>query len=246
MEVQKIKLHDLQNEEHFQIHTEFGIYVERYDPVKLGIEPLYATHKVAYSNLDIALTKIRKSEYTDAVSAADKFRDKILKGMQDVLKSALNHYDKAVEKAAYKVKIVFDTYGNIAGRSYSKETAAIHNIVQDLQGKYSNDAAIIGLTQWVTELKKANDDFETLMLDRYDELSAQPNLVVREERLKIDEAYYAIIKRINAAIVMEGKEEYSEFVTAFNTVIRRFITVMAQRKGKAKAKKAKDSAGDDE
>jgi hypothetical protein len=238
MEVQKIKLHDLQNEEHLQIHTEFGIYVERFGPEKLKIESLYVAYKAVYNDLDTALTKISKSKYTAELHSADKFRDKIWKGMQEVLKSALNHYDDTVVKAANTVKIVFDTYGKIDKRSYSKETAAIHNIVQDFHGKYSNEVATIGLTQWVIEFKKANDDFETLMVDRYDESAAQPNLVLREVRLKIDEAYYAITKRIDAAIVIEGEEEYREFVTAFNVVIKRYTDVMAQRKGRAAAKKA--------
>jgi hypothetical protein len=122
---------------------------------------------------------------------------------------------------------------------YTAETAAVYNIVQDFEGKYSAEIALVGLTQWVVELKNANETVSSLMGDRYDETLAKPDLVMRDVRLKIYAEYNIIVKRINAAIVIEGEDNFRDFVTAFNLVIKRYADLLAQRKGRAAAKKEK-------
>jgi hypothetical protein len=244
MEIQKINLHSLLSEEHMQIHTDFRTYVTRYDPEKLKITHKYASYTLAYDVLDEAFKQSRKSMNTADVQKADKARDAIWTGMRKALQLALKHYDKDVVKAAYKVKIVFDTYGNVAKMSFNRETASVDNIIQDLQGKYSAEAATAGLTQWVTELKNANETFKNLMLERYDETTAQPSVTLRDARQKIDCEYRDIVKYINALIVVEGEDNYREFVTAFNTVIKRYADDMKQRKGRAAAKKEKSKNKD--
>jgi hypothetical protein len=88
-------------------------------------------------------------------------------------------------------------------------------------------------------LETANKTVDQLMTERYEESEAKTALVMREVRIKIDDAYNAIIERINALIIVEGEEKYREFVTALNVVIKRYNDIQAQRKGKAAAKKEK-------
>jgi hypothetical protein len=108
-----------------------------------------------------------------------------------------------------------------------------------MRGKYCNDASTVGLTGWVDELENANVTFNRLMKDRYNEMAVKTDLVLRQVRLKIDEAYRIIVEHINAAIVVEGEEKYSKFVTELNVVIKKYADMLAQIKGKAAAKKRK-------
>jgi hypothetical protein len=239
MEIRLIGLKRLDNSLHFQIHTDFGANVEKYDAEKLKIEALFASWKTAYNNLDVAFKKIIKSILTDDMAKADKRRDEILQAMKEAVKMASKHSEQTVRRAAGKVKIVFDTYGRIEKLSYPAETAAVYNIIQDFEGKYSAEIALVGLTPWVAELKTANETFGSLTGERKEETLAKPDLVMHDVRLKIDAEYKAIVKLINAAIVMEGEDNYREFVTALNLDIKKYADIMAQRKGRAAAKKEK-------
>jgi len=133
---------------------------------------------------------------------------------------------------------VFDTYGNVSVKPLDEETSALYNVLEDLKGKYAADATTVGLTGWMTELGKANADFETLMRARYDEAALKTDLVLKEVRVKIDEAYRVITERINAAIIIEGETTYRDFVSTLNTVIKRYSDILAQRKGRAAAARA--------
>jgi hypothetical protein len=238
MELLYINTTHLDNSTHVQFHADFHTFVNRHDTLKLKIAAQLASYINARANLDAAFKKIRKSKHTADIKKADHFRDETWKALKNALKWALNHSDPEIQKDAETVKIVFDTYGKLDERAYDKETADIDNMVQDLEEKYSKEVATAELTKWVTELKKANEVFKNLMLERYDETVSKTVPTMRDARLKIDEDYYSIVKYINAAILIEGEDDYSEFVTAFNAVIKRYLDIMAQRKGRAAAKKA--------
>jgi transcription elongation GreA/GreB family factor len=234
MKIEKIDFSRLRNDAHFQFFTEVIKLVERYGAAQLKIEPQFDALLALYADEDTALKKILKSSLTADIQEADRYRDEIWRGMTDANRSAMRHFDDAVRQAAERLKIVFDTYGNIAAKPLDEETSAIYNILQDFDGKYSSDAVAVRLTGWMDELRATNDRFQTLMTERYDEAAARTALRLKEVRLQVDAAYRTITERINAAIIMEGAAPYAEFVTTLNTVVKRFADILAQQKGRRK------------
>ena len=235
MKIDNLKTGNLRNDAHFQFYTDFRTIVERTGAPQLKIEQQYDAFLSLYADEDTALKKIMKSAITADISDADRYRDEIFSGMADAVKSALKHYDSNVREAAKRLKIVFDTYGNIIRKPLDEETSAVYNILQDLKGKYAADAETAGLNGWIAELSQANETFSTLMLDRYDESAARTSLVMKQVRQQVDDAYRIISERINASIIIEGETQYADFVTTLNTVIKRYADILAQRKGKKKS-----------
>jgi hypothetical protein len=90
---------------------------------------------------------------------------------------------------------VFDTYGNVASKSLDEETSAIQNILQELQGRYAPDMALVGISQWAAELKA---------------------------RKAVDAAFKQICDIINVYMVLEGEANYETFVRTLNEVIGRY------------------------
>ena len=232
MKIDTLKTSILRNDAHFQYFTEFIRLVERHDAEALNIKPLFDTFITLYADEDTVLKKIVKSAFTADIQEADRYRDEIFSGMADANRTALKHYNEAVRQAAKKLKIVFDTYGNIARKPLDEETSAIYNILQDLNEKYHAEAIAAGLTGWMSELQNANAQFQNLMTARYDEATAKTALKLKEVRVQVDEAYRKITERINAAIIIEGAGSYAEFVNSLNTIIKRYADIMAQQKGK--------------
>jgi hypothetical protein len=237
MKIPYFPITQLHNDAHFQHHTDFGTVVERHGADKLGIGVLWVLYVALVKDEDTALKKILKSAITAEIHSLDKSRDQIWQGMAETNRAALKHYNEEVRKAAERNQIVFDTYGNVAKKPLDEETSAIYNFIQDMRGKYAADAATVGLTGWIDELEKINNEFKGLMMDRYDETALRTDIVMKDVRVKVDEAYRNIIDRINTSIVIEGEEKYREFVIAVNAVIKRYSDILAQQKGRAAAKK---------
>ena len=232
MEILSINSMKLQNEEHFKFQTDFKGLVETFNPAALGIESLYAAYLPYYANEEQALDVIRKSSLTDDLTTADSLRDSTFSGLAGSVQSAGKHYKDEVRASAARLQVVFANYGNVAVKSYDKETAAIDQLVIDLQGSYATDVAIIGLTEWVAELKAQNTAFDNLKKMRHTEDSGKTIFKMKEERSNVDERYRAIVKRINALIEVIGDVAYSGFVAELNSRIKIYNNIVAQREGR--------------
>jgi hypothetical protein len=240
MKVNSLNRNNLPNATHIQYYEEFCVAAERYGIDKSDMAALYALLVVVLKDEDVALKKINKSAYTAEIADEDSYRDELWRGMVDTNKAAMLHYDDEVRQAAKTNKIVFDTYGNLAPLSLDDESSSITNVLQDMRGKYADSVVKVGLTGWADALETSNNNVKRLMRERYSESADKTDIVLREARQKVDAAYNAVVERINAAIIIEGEEKYRDFVTAINVVIKRYADIMAQRKGRAAAKKEKN------
>ena len=235
MKINQIALNRLRNDANFQFHTEFKELAEKQTPEALNIEPLFDAYLPLYEKVDLALKKIVKSSITEQIQEADKARDNIWMGLVETNSTALRHFSEEVRAAAKRLKIVFDTYGNIARKSLNEQTSATYNILQDLESsKYAPDVAKAGLGAWVAELKRLNLAFAELMRERADEGSVKVDIVLRKARLQLDEAYYAIAERVNALVVVEGVANYESFIRKLNISIAKYslLAMQTARRGK--------------
>ena len=231
MKIEKIRLAGLRNDEHFQFHTNFKTLVSKAGAAALNVQPQFEAYLTLYAQEDEALKKIMKSAITADIQDADRQRDLLFRGMADANKSALNHFNPAVREAAKRLKIVFDTYGNLAQKPLNEETSGIYNLLQDLNGKYAQDAATAGLSDWMAELGASNAAFDQLTIARYEESGMKTDLVMKECRKAVDEAYRALIERINAFALIAADAAYADFIPTFNAVIEKYSNTVAQRTG---------------
>jgi len=234
MKSENIALSQTRNDEHFQFHTEFRTLVNRHGAISLKIGPQFEVYLPLYDREDEALKKIMKSAITADIQEMDKRRDVVFRGMIDANKSALNHFHTEVQEAARRLKIVFDTYGNLARKPLNEETSGIYNLLQDLNGKYAADVAKVGIADWVAELETLNNAFAALMRDRFEESAMRTDIVLKQARIKLDEAYRTITERINALVIVDGAEPYTDFIKFLNAVIAKYTAALAKRTGKSK------------
>ncbi|MDR2147931.1 MAG: DUF6261 family protein [Tannerella sp.] len=236
MKISKIKASNLRNDEHFQLHAEFNeLLIEMgnipgADPLKIQVQ--VEEYRAAYAKEDEALRKITKSVLTTDIKAADKVRDRTFRGIVDANKSALQHFNPTTEMAAKRLQVVLDTYGNVARKPINEETAAIHNLLQELKGAYATDAATVGITDWVAELEANNNAVADLVRDRYDEQAARTELVLKEVREQVDAAYRNITERIDAYVLIEDSALHKDFIRQWNIVVEKYSLIMAQRQGR--------------
>ncbi len=88
-----------------------------------------------------------------------------------------------------------------------------------------------------TDLKNVNHTFEHLMNRRFEEWAGQGIFNLRKTRMDIDKIYTQIIDQINAQILFNGENAYSDFVHKLNKRVCYFKNTLSQRKGRNAAKK---------
>jgi len=149
-----------------------------------------------------------------------------------------------VKEAARKLKIVFDRFGNVAQLPLNEETSAIYNLVQEVMENHVSDADKLGLKPWMNKLNADNKAYEALVTGGYEEEATKSELKVKATRAEVDKVVHQIIERIEALIVIEGADNYSEFVRRLNLIFERYANTLAQRQGIAKAKREKEKNPD--
>jgi len=232
-----MKIHELygsrlRNDEHFQFHDAFCKIVTAAGAQNLKIEALFAAYIPLYEKEDEGIKRVSKSFLTAKIHDADKARDDTYSGMVEINNGSLKHYSEPVREAAGRLKILFDTYGNVSIKPLNEQTSAIHNILQELKGEYLQAAQTVGLQGWTAELETRNAAFDALMLERFDEAASKTDVVVRTARAELDAVYHKIVERINALVVIEGEEQYRQFIKTLNQVIAKYNAVVNARLGR--------------
>jgi len=232
VKINKIYAYNLRNDAHFQFYTEFRNLVQKEEAVKQKIATQFEAWLPLYDKEDIALKKIQKSAITAQIQEADRVRDEIYLGMVETSTAALKHFSEEVRSAATRLKIVFDTYGDVVRKPLNEQTSAVYNILQELKGKYAPDTALVGIAAWVSELEARNNAFADLMRERFDETAARTDIVLKEARTEVDNAYFAIREKINALAIVEGVAVYENFIRTLNAVIAKYVLLVKPRGGK--------------
>ena len=232
MKSTKPDLHVYRNEEHFFFHSEVVDLILQLNPATLKIQLLFNVYQNLLMQFDEALEKIVKSSITKEIEEQDHLRDGLYRGMRNYNKAMHNHFDPNFIKAAEKIQIVINKYGNLANKPMFDETASIYNILQELQDNYSQEIQLIGLDTWVMKLDDANNKFKTLLHARYDETVQKTTLKVKEVRNEIDTAYRNIVLGIEGLIIIENTDIHKTFIQKLNLIVSKYNTMLAQRKGK--------------
>ena len=244
MNIIRIRVSRLMNADHFQFMSEFKNLFTIFTPPALKVVKLFIAFMKLFEEEDKCIIILKKSEYTGLMNAADLRRDYTFSGLVDLVNAAVKHFNAEVAAAGNRLKILFDTYGNLAAKNDKSETAGINNLVQDLEDRFAADIALIGATEWVAELKANNEAYETLVRDRYDETGEKPEAKMKQVRVEIDNAYRNLTTAIESlARLTDNPAEtnmYNAFVGKLNIIITDYKNLIAQREGIAAAKKDKD------
>jgi hypothetical protein len=231
-----------------EVHVEYGETVDgivvKHNPQMLGISPQYDTFKTSLNTEVGVLDVIMKSEYTGEISAQDAVRDGIFRGFDNAVKSAENHFNADKRRAAERIRVVLDHYGNIAVKAFDQETAAIDDLLRELNANYAADMQLLSLTDWLTQLDAENQKFKTLMSERYAETARRPRTRMKAARIETDRSLRAILDMVEALAAVNGAEPYQPFIDELNAVSERYKNLLAQASGKRAKSKAEENEKD--
>jgi hypothetical protein len=247
MKVIRFKIGRLHHEEWFEFFTKFIELVSHFGQDAIGIKDLFKQFILFYQTVDYLLVVLRKSYYTKEIEAADKKRDDLFRGLHTMLKGLQRQPVTTKQEAAMRLYNLLEGYQKaVLNDNYAAESAAIHNLLQDLKGKYQADVALFALTDWVTAIDQAQKEFLALDTQRTQESVDKPKGNLRQERAKADTLYIAMANILDARLMGDGlggdvvvdprdlehENLTYNFVIAWNETVKRYRNILAQRAGR--------------
>ncbi|MDR1281720.1 MAG: DUF6261 family protein [Opitutaceae bacterium] len=243
MKLHVIRLSHLRNEEMYQFQTDLLGLIKNSEPVKTGLgDALYGEFNRLRAAADVALQPARKSALTPILAAEDAQRDQLYGALRDLATLyAGRHYEANKRPVAAQLLVTLDKYKrDIATGTYNEETAAITNLVEDLQSPTlaAPQVDTLGLNAWVDALANANNKFVTDLAARYAETAARPDVgAMRDLRPAIEQNLRAIFEKVNALSLTApdaaAATAIDTFIAALNARIDYYARAAA-RHGKRK------------
>ncbi len=250
MKIKKIDLSRLRNHEHFEFMRHIVDIVTDAGAEALRVVAQLATFVAALNKEDIIMVKASKSLFTTRINEADAVRDDLFHAIVNMVRAYSAHFNEDVRKAAERAALLLDTYGNVHRLAIEED---VYNLCKDFQEKYPEDVITLNLTQWISELIKSNNIVHDLMETRLEESAGKPQFIMKEVRAEVDAAYIALADMVFAQGLVTSLGTDAELIAKYETVaskwnglIDRTDTIVAMRRGKAKAKKENEDAAAEE
>ncbi|WP_243347308.1 DUF6261 family protein [Parabacteroides sp. FAFU027] len=206
-----------------------------------GYEALLESFNLALQAEDAAIGVRRKSELTAELVKLNIRREEIYSGLYHHYQSSLLHYDDEVREAAKRMEPIMISIAEMHSTSNIKRNGLIYKVTYNLR-KQEDTVRILALSGWLDALDEANARFDQVTTKRFSEMVNKGNGNVLSTRKVTDEAYRAIVVRVNAQIIFDGTETIETFVRRLNYLITKEKKRIAIRDGIRRHKKEKAKA----
>lgn len=198
-------------------------YLDKYEPVKAKAQTEYSNLSAALETENQYFNVPKKSENTEEIEDSDHLRDVNLRGYETALDYAVATLTDATKLQYAKRLKQHRKEANIDKRAQrDKQTGRMTNFIEDLETKYATEVAALELEVYVAGMKAANEAVKAHSEDRAEEYSTRVKGALKKARAETDDAYRALVEKINALIVIEGETDYLDFVKLLNTEIDRY------------------------
>lgn len=232
-EIYDINIQRMNNGAHFTYVSNILARVEADTTINSKASEQLAIFKAAVKAEDEALKISQKSLLTDDIAKADSDRDALYAGYKKAVEAFLAMPIADMAQAAKVLAQHIKDYKINTADQLDKETGLLVNFITDLEGKYSEQVAKLGLTAFVTNMKEANERVRTLTLQRTNEKMGVMVGALKTARTATDDAYRALVKMVNALALVFGEKDYTAFIDYVNTEVTHYKREVIGQKAKA-------------
>lgn len=212
----------LTNYDHFEY---ISYVVRRIDAVGEAVSTRFpdevAALKTALQEEDEVIVLSQKSSLTDQIAHYDALRDSYVSGYKKFVKSFLSMPEGEELTAAKKLDQHITDFKINTKYALDRETGMLTNFTSDLETKYAAEIELLGATMFANKIKEANEKVRELLEQRDHEKSQYVKGATEAARKKTDEVYEDLVKKINAACILEDETDYSAFIKDVNERIER-------------------------
>ena len=221
-EIKSISFGSMSNGAHFNFMQATIERVEEDEKVSAKVPTEQATLKSAFGVEDANLKVSQKSELTDQIRLWDTSRDGYYSGYKGAVKGFLKMPEGDLLTAAKKLWQHIVDYKIDTKMQLDRQTGMMTNFIADLEDKFATEVQTLGLTAFRDKMKEANDKVRELLKARDTESASREVGAMKAARRATEEAYLALIKKVNAYALIEGAADYEAFIDGMNAQIKRY------------------------
>ncbi|MDR1865735.1 MAG: DUF6261 family protein [Bacteroidales bacterium] len=170
---------------------------------------------------DAQMRYVRKSALTVKIADSRRRVGYLLSAISAQIRNALYSPDPPVRDAARRLKIMLKSYGNVSRKPYNEEAGDVQAIIEQIDGDYAADAALVGLDARFAALKSAGTAFVALLEQRDTDRLKKPDHTFQAVRRGIEAAYRDIAAIVNSGAALNLSPEYGAFMDTLNPEIER-------------------------
>jgi len=173
------------------------------------LQPLHASLKEEVDHFEDRMKSTLKNPLTVEIQASDKDRDVSYTNLVKIIDANRFHTDKAISQAAKQLYIVVESHGSgVINLSLAEETAVLSSFISEIENttELSDAASIIGVSDWLTNLKTFNTTCEDLLQQRSS--SSLPKRTTKEIRQSIAEIFNEIKNHTVSHITFNTDGDY--------------------------------------
>ncbi len=200
---------------------------DEYIKQKSSLVPLYTALGQALQKEDECLKLSQKLFTTDQIKELDKLRDKLYWGYKAIVEAYLDYPLPSEAEAAKYLNQHIKDYAIDPRDNRQRESGLLLNFTADLQGsKYAGYVQTLHLTEYVAQLKSANDQLIEATSTRTEERSQKAMGALADARVQTDAAYRSMVEMVNALALVEGDAQYAAFIDYMNALIKEYKQVV--------------------
>ena len=248
------------NAEHYRLQEALLKAVPADFATKYKITALRDKYVSLFEKEDSIYLQTRGFADTKELADQDAVRDRLFRLIRLTIQSKELSLVEAEAKAAAKLAFAIKPYSAAASKPDAENTAMVSDCVKKLQSdEYSSSVQALGLTEALTALKTANEEFDAIYSRRADEKRVKTvSEKLTEIRPQVDAAFLEIANAINAlytvnALIDKDQTKETELggvIDAVNAEILQFSETLSRRGAGKKTKVEPDDRpiidGDDD
>ena len=241
-QINSLSMERLNNGAHFLFVTDVCTRAEADEKVKTKAAGEVTNLKNAVKDEDEALVISRKSLLTDELKEADKERDLLYRTLRNLASDYRTYPVDAQAVAAKRLYQLVKDYNIDPQIQLDAETGLLINLVDDLETKAAADVTALGITPLVTALKAANEKVRSITGARSDDRALKIMAQLKAARAASDKACRALLVKVDALALVEGKADYAAFIAFANEKVKHYKqeAISARKKKEVDPKQPKD------
>jgi hypothetical protein len=185
----------------------------------------------AYLYYDEVINPSRKSLETEDLANLDNVRDDALGAYHVALLGLQRNPNDSKRQAARLLLLNFDTFKPSAGQEYMKETELIEQMTKEIDDSQELTAAValLGLGDYLDDLKQKNQAFATMMASRTASTEGQVKGAVTSARADLEAKYQLFRRLLNVASTYEGDTDYRPFLLSVNAEVEHYKQILSRK-----------------
>ncbi|GET26670.1 DUF6261 family protein [Prolixibacter sp. NT017] len=227
------KIYDYWNDEVFTYTESITKVLSGFDVETLSLGKFSGELKTAFDQLGASLVKERGSILTEAVEAADNYRDRAFIALRTYIEACSFRRNEAFNAAAAPLIRTIHKYGwGLQTQGYAIESSKMDNLIDDLEKMTENADALAAISAgpWLAEMKEEHEAFKQAVSDRDNEQAGRNPIKTIDARKAVIAAINDLFGAIEFLYKMNEDEQYKSMALKINEVTARMNATVKGRK----------------